>query len=129
MPATFSGAAIMVADIDRSTAFYTELLDLEVLYRFDFETLTEVIVGTPGGASFLLAHHMDRDTPIDVTDGLEKLMFLTDDVHALYERIIATGAESIRPPARSTHGVAVVIAFVRDPDGYPLELIELVESA
>ena len=128
MPATFSGAAIMVADLDRSIAFYTELLDLEVLRRFDFETMTQVILGTPDGASFLLVHHEDRQTPIDVADGVDKLMFRTDDVHELYERITATGAESIRPPARSAHGVAVVIAFVRDPDGYPLELIEQVES-
>ena len=54
---------------------------------------------------------------------VEKLYFVTSDAQALYDRAVAAGAEGVAPPARAT-AIPVTVAFLRDPDGYKIELVE-----
>ena len=62
-------------------------------------------------------------SPIDHGNAFWKLYLQSDDCKALYDRCIAAGAESITPPTRLEHW-PVTAAFVRDPDGYMVEILE-----
>jgi lactoylglutathione lyase len=120
------GVALNVADVERSVAFYSEVFGLEVHQRIPLPAMTEVIVGPPDGAagsSVMLVQHDDRGGPTDPSEVVEKLYFVTSDVHTLYDRAMAAGAEPVAPPARAT-AFPVTIALVRDPDGYKIELVE-----
>lgn len=111
MPTTIGNIALRVADLDRSERFYVDVLGLEVTARVQTPDVREVIFG-----SLLLA---DGGAPNP--DGIWKVFVHTDDSAALYERAVAAGAEAVEPP-RHLEQFGVTISFVRDPDGYLLEL-------
>jgi lactoylglutathione lyase len=120
------GVALNVADLDRSVAFYRDAFGLRELHRIPLPTMTEVIVGpAPGedGTTVMLVQHADRPGPPSPSDVVEKLYFLTSDAQALFDRALAAGATSETPPRRAT-AMPLTVAFVRDPDGYKLELVE-----
>lgn len=119
-----SGFGINVRDLDRSVDFYTRILGLEATMTIDIGELHEVLVSDAAKAvSILLVHHDDREGDPDPGTGYEKIVFVTDDVAALYAAATGDGAESLQEP--TMHDTAgVTIALVRDPDGYLLELIQ-----
>jgi lactoylglutathione lyase len=123
-----SGFGINVDDLDRSVEFYTKALGLEEKMKFDAGELHEVFVSGEGdGPAILLVKHADRtDAPVPWS-GFEKIVFVTDDVGALHERVVAGGGESVRAPF-AIEKMGIRIAVVRDPDGYVLELIEQLQS-
>jgi lactoylglutathione lyase len=118
---SIGNVAINVSDLTRAERFYTEGLGLEVLTRINTPNVREVIVGTPGeGSQLMLAKHATDDgTPEPA--GIWKVFLFTDDVAALYEAAIVAGAEAVQPPAHLEQ-FKVTIAFVKDLDGYLLEL-------
>jgi lactoylglutathione lyase len=88
--------------------------------------MTEVILGPPAGspgASVMLVQQDDAGAPPDPSAVVEKLYFVTSDAQALYDRALAAGAESIAPPKQAS-AFPLTVAFVRDPDGYKIELVE-----
>jgi lactoylglutathione lyase len=120
------GVAVNVADLDRSVAFYEAAFGLVEQARIPLPTMTEVIVGPPEGAtgsSVMLVQQHDGTGPPDPSAVVEKLYFVTSDAGALYERAVAAGAAPMAPPERSA-AFPVTVAFVRDPDGYKIELVE-----
>ena len=61
---------------------------------------------------------------MQVSDGEKVTLYLkTDDCQGLYDRCIAAGAESVSAPERLEHW-PVTAAFVLDPDGYTVEILE-----
>jgi lactoylglutathione lyase len=119
-----SGFGINVDDLDRSVEFYTNALGLQEKTKIDLGELHEVLVGgDEDRTSILLVKHADRtDVPV-VGNGFEKIVLVTDDVEALYERATAQGGESVKEPW-ALDDLGIRVALVRDPDGYLLELIE-----
>ena len=69
------------------------------------------------------ARHHDQQGPIDHGNGFWKLYLDTDDCEGLYQRCMDAGMESISAPERLEHR-PVTAAFVRDPDGYMVEILE-----
>src|SRR4051794_12886922 len=121
MPTTIGNVGLDVSDLERSERFYVDVLGLEVTNRIDTPEVREVIVGNPAdGARLLLAKHRDGHDAI-APSGIWKVFVETDDAAALYERAVAAGAEPVEPP-KHLEQFKVTIAFVRDPDGYLLEL-------
>ena len=118
---SIGNVAINVSDLARAERFYTEGLGLEVLTRINTPEVREVIVGSPGeGSQLMLAKHATDDaTPQPA--GIWKVFLFTDDVAALYDAAIAAGADAVEPPAYLEQ-FKVTIAFVKDLDGYLLEL-------
>jgi lactoylglutathione lyase len=117
---SIGNVAINVSDLERSERFYVDVLGLEVLSRIDTPDIREVIVGTPGeGSQLMLAKH--TATHQGEPQGIWKVFFFTDDAAALYARAITAGAEAVEPP-KFLEQFSVTIAFVKDPDGYLLEL-------
>jgi len=119
-----SGFGINVLDLDRSVEFYTDALGLEEKTKIDLGELHEVLVAGPEDrTTILLVKHAERtDVPVP-GNGFEKIVLVTDDVEALYERATAGGGESVKAPWE-VGKLGIKVALVRDPDGYLLELIQ-----
>ena len=111
-----------VTDIDTTVAFY-ELLGLACTSRVDIPGATEAIVEQGGrGGKLQLAQHFDRDGPVRM-GSMWKLYVDTDDCSALHDRVVAAGHPSLVAPMRLDRW-PVTIAFVGDPDGYQVELVQ-----
>ena len=113
-----------VLDLERSAAFY-EKLGFEELRRMPIrDEATNLFMGLPGdGARLELTHNHDRSEPYEIGTGYGHIAITTDDLDATLERLAADGIEPEKPPYRVREGGSR-ICFVRDPDGYRIELIE-----
>ncbi len=119
---------IRVRDLDKSLDFYTRLLGMTQLRRKDFAggKFTLAFVGYGGEADHTvieLTHNWDQDEPYDLGTGFGHVAIGVPDIHATCERLKAEGVAIPRPPGPMKHGTTV-IAFIEDPDGYKIELIE-----
>ncbi|MBJ19501.1 MAG: hypothetical protein GY910_23870 [bacterium] len=114
---------INVTDLDKSVHFYETVLGLTITHRVETPDFREVILGGEDGNRIQLAHHNNQKAPIDHGNGFWKLYLQTDNCKELYQRCIDAGAESISEPERLEHW-PVTAAFVRDPDGYMVEMLE-----
>ncbi|HXC77831.1 MAG TPA: VOC family protein [Candidatus Acidoferrum sp.] len=112
-----------VTDLERSVAFYTAL-GLTCTSRTEIEQAWEAIVENPaGGSKFQLAQQKEQTEPLDLGTAFWKLYVNTRDVATVFERAVAQGASVDTPPARLDRW-PVTVGFVRDPDGYLVELVE-----
>jgi lactoylglutathione lyase len=114
---------INVTDLEKSLKFWEEALGLEITHRVETEAFTEVVLGGEDGNRIQLAHHHDQKGAIEHGNGFWKLYLKTDDCKGLYQRCIDAGAESVSAPERLEHW-PVTAAFVLDPDGYTVEILE-----
>ncbi|MAS41137.1 MAG: lactoylglutathione lyase [Porticoccaceae bacterium] len=117
---------LRVGDLDRSIAFYTELLGMQLLRRRDFPggrfTLAFLGYGPESENTVLeLTHNWDTDS-YDLGTAYGHIAIGVDDVYAACERIRAGGGQVVREPGPMQHG-STVLAFVEDPDGYRIELL------
>jgi lactoylglutathione lyase len=116
-----------VGDLDRSLAFYTEVLGMRQLRRQDYPdgrfTLAFVGYGSEQeGAVLELTHNWD--TPAyELGNGFGHIALEVDDAYAACAQIKARGGKVVREAGPMKHGTTV-IAFVEDPDGYKIELIQ-----
>lgn len=118
---------IRVHDLDKSIAFYTGLLGMQLLRRTDYPAgkYTLAFVGYGDEASncvIELTHNWDHE-PYDIGNGFGHLALGLPDVYKACEDLAAAGAKITRPAGPVKHGTTV-IAFIEDPDGYKIELIE-----
>jgi catechol 2,3-dioxygenase-like lactoylglutathione lyase family enzyme len=112
-----------VADLDRSVAFY-EALGLACTSRTEIPQAFEAIVENPdGGSKLQLARQKDQDGPVDVGTAFWKLYVDTHDIAATYAAALAAGATVDSEPERLDRW-PVTVAFVRDLDGYLVELVQ-----
>lgn len=119
---------IRVLDLDKSLDFYTRLLGMEQLRRKDFPTgrFTLAFVGYGAeteNAVIELTHNWDQSEPYSQGDAFGHLAIGVPDIYGTCERLEAEGVNIPRPPGPMKHG-GPVIAFIEDPDGYKIELIE-----
>lgn len=114
---------INVTDLEKSVNFYETVLGLEVTHRIETPGFSEVVLGGANGNRIQLARHHDQTGPIDHGNGFWKLYLDSDDCEGLYARCMEAGAESISAPERLEHW-PVTAAFVRDPDGYMVEILQ-----
>lgn len=119
---------IRVRDLDRSIDFYTRLLGMDLLRRKDYPggkfTLAFVGYGDEAkNAVIELTHNWDQSEPYELGTGFGHLAIGVADVHGTCERLESEGVSIPRPAGPMKHGGSV-IAFVEDPDGYKIELIE-----
>ena len=114
---------INVTDLERSVAFYTAL-GLENTSRTEIPQALEAIVEHPAGGSKLqLAQQKEPAEPFDLGTGLWKLYVNTHDIASTYDAALAAGAQVQAEPQRLEQW-PVTIAFVLDPDGYLVEIVE-----
>jgi lactoylglutathione lyase len=118
---------LRVGDLDRSIAFYTDVLGMQLLRRKDYPegrfTLVFVGYGDEADHTVLELTH-NWDTPsYDLGTGYGHIALETDDIFATCEAVRAKGGKVVREPGPMKHGTTV-IAFVEDPDGYKIEFIQ-----
>ena len=115
---------INVSDLERSVAFWQDVVGIPVQSRTDIPGAREVVLQAEiGGSRLQLAQHDDLEGPIDMGTAMWKIYVDTDDCTALYEKAIAAGCESVTPPQQLDRW-PVTVAYVKDPDGYLVELLQ-----
>ena len=118
---------LRVRDLDRSLHFYCELLGMKLLRRKDYPggafTLAFVGYGDESATAVLeLTHNWDgRDYELGTAFG--HVAIGVDRIRELCDSLRAQGVKVVREPGPMQHGTTV-IAFLEDPDGYKIELIE-----
>ncbi|MDX8151898.1 VOC family protein [Patulibacter brassicae] len=126
MPAKLIHTCVRVRDIDAAVRFY-EALGFERRGRLEFETAYNVYLGLPGdGDTLELTVNRDREQPYDLGEGYNHVALEVDDLAATLAALRdATGVEPEKPPYRpGGRDDLPLIAFVQDPDGYRIELID-----
>ncbi len=119
---------IRVRDLDKSLDFYTRLLGMKLLRKKDYPTgeftLAFVGYGSEDDATVVeLTHNWPRKEPYALGEGFGHLAIAVADIYGACERLAAEGVKIPRPPGPMKHGGSV-IAFIEDPDGYKIELVE-----
>ncbi|WP_211139020.1 lactoylglutathione lyase [Acinetobacter baretiae] len=118
---------LRVGNLEQSLAFYTQVLGMTVLRRHDFEegrfTLAFVGYGDESDHTVLeLTYNWDT-SQYDLGTAYGHIALGVDDAYEACEDIKRRGGEVVRP-AGPMKGGKTVIAFVKDPDGYLIELIQ-----
>ena len=118
---------LRVGDLDRSIAFYTEVLGMRLLRRQDYPEgkFTLAFVGFQDeahGAVIELTHNWGV-TSYDLGTAYGHIALAVPDAYRACEEIRARGGKVVREAGPMKHG-STVIAFVEDPDGYKIELIQ-----
>ena len=119
---------IRVRDLDASLKFYSNLLGMKVLRKRDYPTgkFTLAFVGygdETHNTVIELTHNWDQNEPYNLGTAFGHLAVAVPDVYKTCERLAAAGVKIPRPAGPMAHGGSV-IAFIEDPDGYRIELVE-----
>ena len=120
---------VRVYDLDKSIAFYTDLLGMQLLRKEDFPegrfTLAFVGYGPEANSTVVeLTHNWDQPAPYEIGSGFGHLALGVRDIYGVCEALERQGAKIPRKPGPMKHGTTH-IAFIEDPDGYKIELIDL----
>jgi lactoylglutathione lyase len=118
---------LRVGDLQRSIDFYTKVLGMKLLRTTDRpeQKYTLAFVGygsNPEHAELELTYNYGVDR-YDLGTAYGHLAIGVDDVHGACDRIRASGGTITREPG-PVKGGTTMIAFVQDPDGYKIELIQ-----
>ena len=118
---------LRVGDLDRSIDFYTRILGMKLRSRRDYPEgkFTLAFVGfaqEPEGAEIELTHNWGVER-YEIGTGFGHVAIEVEDAYAACARIRELGGRITREPGPMKHGTTV-IAFVEDPDGYKIELIQ-----
>jgi lactoylglutathione lyase len=118
---------LRVGDLARSLRFYCEILGMQVISREDYPdgkfTLAFLGYGrNPEHAEIELTHNWDTSR-YELGSAYGHIALGVDDIYATCDKIRAAGGKITREPGPMKHGTTV-IAFLEDPDGYKIELIE-----
>ena len=118
---------LRVGDLDKSLVFYTEVLGMKLLRRNDFPggKFTLAFVGyqdEKDAAVLELTHNWGVDR-YEIGTGYGHVALEVDDAYAACAEIKKRGGIVTREAGPMQHGTSV-IAFVQDPDGYKIELVQ-----
>jgi lactoylglutathione lyase len=119
---------LRVSDLEASLRFYCEVLGMKLIRKQDFPdgkfTLAFVGYGAEADNTVIeLTHNWDTSA-YTIGDAYGHIAIGVDDIYATCEQISAKGGKVVRAPGAMKHGTTV-IAFVEDPTGYKVELIQV----
>lgn len=118
---------LRVGNLERSLAFYTQILGMRELRRHDYPdgrfTLAFVGYGEESENAVLELTHNWGTPSYEIGSGYGHIALEVDDAYAACAEIKARGGKVVREAGPMKHGTTV-IAFVEDPDGYKIELIQ-----
>ena len=118
---------LRVRNLERSLRFYTEVLGMKLLRQKDYPegkfTLAFVGFGPENEQTVIeLTYNWDVDF-YDLGNAFGHIAIAVDDVYKACECIRAAGGKITREPGPMKHGTTI-LAFVEDPDGYKIELLQ-----
>ena len=118
---------LRVGDLDRSIRFYTEVLQMRLLRRHDYPdgkfTLAFVGYGDEDSEAVLELTYNWGVEGYDLGTGYGHIAIAVDDARKACDEVRKRGGKVTRDAGPMKHGTTV-IAFVEDPDGYKVELIQ-----
>jgi len=118
---------LRVGDLEKSLAFYTQVLGMKLLRRTDYPEgkFTLAFVGYEDeahGAAIELTHNWGVEK-YELGNAFGHVAIAVDDAYAACTKIKSMGGKVVREPGPMKHG-STILAFVEDPDGYKIELIQ-----
>jgi len=118
---------LRVGDLDKSIAYYTDIFGMTLLRCKDFPdgkfTLAFLGYGDESENTVLeLTHNWDTRS-YELGNGYGHIAIEVMDVYEACERIRQAGGDIVREPGPMKHG-STILAFVKDPDGYLVELLQ-----
>ena len=117
---------LRVGDLDRSIDFYTKVLEMRLLRRKDYPdgqfTLAFLGYGEESEQAVIELTYNWGVSAYEVGTGFGHIALEVDDVYLACEKIRERGGNIMREAGPMNAGTTI-IAFVADPDGYPIELI------
>jgi lactoylglutathione lyase len=125
MPTSLVHTCVRVRDIDASLRFY-RALGFEERGRLNFESAYNVYMGLPDDGDRLeLTVNVGREERYELGDGYNHFAVTVESIEAALARVAELGVEPEKPPYHpGGRGDLPLIAFVADPDGYRVELID-----
>lgn len=132
-PAPPKGARLLhtmlrVQDLDRSLAFYVDMLGMKLIRKKDYPdgefTLAFVGYGAEQADAVIELTHNWGEGEYDLGNGYGHIAIGVDDLYGTCDALDAAGANIARPAGPMKADPSIVIAFVKDPDGYMVELIQ-----
>nr|WP_017306318.1 lactoylglutathione lyase [Spirulina subsalsa] len=119
---------IRVSNLEESLKFYCDILGMKLLRQKDYPggefTLAFVGYGDESENTVIeLTYNWGTDH-YDLGNGFGHIALGVDDIYQTCETIKARGGKVVREPGPMKHG-STVIAFVEDPNGYKIELIQI----
>lgn len=120
--AYLSAVALNVKDLEKATAFYTDVFGMQLKRTQKTEAMQENIMSFAEGkgASLVLVKYKDRSVPEEKT---ARIVFYATDPKAVIQKGVGLGASIISEP-REIASLNTVIGIMRDLDGYPVEVIK-----
>jgi len=115
-----------VFDLDRAIEFYCGALGFLELKRFPIREEAINVFVAPASSEdtpLELTYNFDRDEPYEIGTGYGHIALNVEDLDGTLARLAAIGIEPERPPYQVREGGSR-LCFVRDPDGYRIELVE-----
>ncbi len=124
---TYLHTMIRVNNLEESIRFYTEILGMKLISKDDYPdgkfSLAFLSYGTSKKDPCIeLTFNWDRNS-YNLGDGYGHIALGASDIYATCEAIRSAGGKIVREPGPMKHG-STVIAFVEDPNGYKIELIQ-----
>jgi lactoylglutathione lyase len=118
---------LRVGNLDRSLAFYCDVLGMKLLRRKDYPsgefTLAFVGYGDEDSHTVLELTHNWGTPSYDLGNAYGHVALGVENIYKTCDAMRAKGAKIVREPGPMKHG-STEIAFVEDPDGYKVELIQ-----
>lgn len=123
----FLHTMIRVGDLQRSVDFYTRIMGMKLIKTMDFPEgkFTLAYLGyesNPSQAELELTYNYGVES-YEMGNAYGHVALSTNDIHGLCDKLRTAGVKITREPG-PLKGTDIVIAFLEDPDGYKIELIE-----
>ncbi len=123
---------LRVGNLEESLKFYCDVLGMKLLRRKDYPggkfTLAFVGYGDESDVAVLELTYNWGVEKYDLGDAYGHIAIGVDDIYATCEHVKQLGGKVVREPGPMKHG-STVIAFVEDPSGYKVELLQRPEQA
>ncbi len=117
-----------ILDPARSKEFYVEKFGMKLVGEMHFDTATNYFFAMEADAlqpMLELTHNHDQTEPYDMGNGYSHVAFTVEDLSSFVDGLKQAGVEvALEPKTMTVEGHDYKIAFVVDPDGYRIELLE-----
>lgn len=118
--------ALVVSDLERTRAFYEEVLGLEYHWDFTHDGVVNYYVGTEDGAEIQFKYDESDENPIEPA-GVDHIALGVEDADETFERVVAESDCPVVLEPTTFEAANRRAAFVSDPDGYTVEFVAKVE--
>ena len=128
MSTSYIHTCYRILDPARSEDFYVNKLGMSKVGEMDLGSATNhffAMEEDPASPMLELTHNHDRTAPYDKGDGYAHVAFVVDDLEGTVEGLKGRGINvTLEPKTLTADGNDYRIAFIEDPDGYKIELVQ-----